>query len=270
MNPMRIQVLSDLHLEAGDWEYVPAEADLIILAGDIADLSMNGEARRQRLFGRISATGIPAVYILGNHEGYADWVPRDELFSRIHRRLPPSIRLLDREAFDCCGHRILGCTLWTDFSLVSGLRHHGIEMDQGGAAHIAGCSITDFRYLCRARRPGEQLKIITPQDMVEWYRADRSWLEQAVTNADRPVIVVTHFLPSPRSIASDFSGSILNPYFATDCEVLMRHPVRLWIHGHTHLSCDYVHQGVRVVCNPRGYAPAHVNPRWDPTLTIRL
>jgi hypothetical protein len=42
----------------------------------------------------------------------------------------------------------------------------------------------------------------------------------------------------------------------------------LWIHGHTHESFDYVVNGTRVVCNPRGYAPRDLNPAFDPGLTV--
>jgi hypothetical protein len=66
-------------------------------------------------------------------------------------------------------------------------------------------------------------------------------------------VVVTHFLPSPDSVHERYRGHPLTPYFATDCRALLRPPVRLWVHGHTHSSCDYTSAGVRVVCNPRGY-----------------
>jgi len=44
----------------------------------------------------------------------------------------------------------------------------------------------------------------------------------------------------------------------------------LWIHGHTHDSFDYVVNGTRVVCNPRGYAPNGVNEnaRFDANLCV--
>ena len=43
---------------------------------------------------------------------------------------------------------------------------------------------------------------------------------------------------------------------------------RLWIHGHTHDSFDYVVNGTRVLCNPRGYAKngANENPLFDANL----
>ena len=39
-------------------------------------------------------------------------------------------------------------------------------------------------------------------------------------------------------------------------------------HGHTHESFDYLVNGTRVVCNPRGYAPMELNPAFDPGLTV--
>jgi hypothetical protein len=46
----------------------------------------------------------------------------------------------------------------------------------------------------------------------------------------------------------------------------------LWVHGHTHDSFDYVVNGTRVVCNPRGYAQYGVNenPRFDPGFVIDI
>lgn len=40
------------------------------------------------------------------------------------------------------------------------------------------------------------------------------------------------------------------------------------IHGHTHESFDYLVNGTRVMCNPRGYAPTELNPAFDPGLTV--
>ena len=67
-------------------------------------------------------------------------------------------------------------------------------------------------------------------------------------------IIVTHHLPSVRSIPVRFSRSPLNPAFALDLEALITvYQPDLWIHGHTHDACDYRLGDTRVVCNPRGY-----------------
>lgn len=85
-----------------------------------------------------------------------------------------------------------------------------------------------------------------------------------------PTILVSHHLPHPRSIHRKYQGSPLNPSFASDLSRLMGSPVALWIHGHTHESCDYFEGGTRVVCNPRGYGPFELNAAFDPILTIEV
>ena len=42
----------------------------------------------------------------------------------------------------------------------------------------------------------------------------------------------------------------------------------LWVHGHTHDSCDYQVGVTRVVCNPRGYEDE--NKRFDPELVVTV
>lgn len=42
----------------------------------------------------------------------------------------------------------------------------------------------------------------------------------------------------------------------------------LWVHGHTHDSCDYELGATRIVCNPRGYEDE--NSAFDPELVVTL
>jgi Icc-related predicted phosphoesterase len=65
-------------------------------------------------------------------------------------------------------------------------------------------------------------------------------------------------------------GDLLNPCFASDLSALLRPPVKLWIHGHTHESMDYDIEGTRVVCNPRGYLPEEPNKRFNPRLVVEV
>jgi Icc-related predicted phosphoesterase len=86
-------------------------------------------------------------------------------------------------------------------------------------------------------------------------------------------IVVTHHLPSYKSVAEEYRSSPLNPFFVCDVERLIREKKpKLWLHGHTHASCDYTidHDDgttTRVACNPFGY-PHERNPDFDPNLVI--
>jgi Icc-related predicted phosphoesterase len=67
-------------------------------------------------------------------------------------------------------------------------------------------------------------------------------------------VVVTHHLPSRKSVHPKYERSPLNSFFLCDVEPLIadRQPA-LWIHGHTHSSSDYQIGATRVVCNPAGY-----------------
>ena len=69
------------------------------------------------------------------------------------------------------------------------------------------------------------------------------------------------------------AGSLLNACFVSDAEHLIDGRLaRLWIHGHTHDSSDYVLNGTRVVCNPRGYVRNGVteNRRFDANFLVEV
>jgi Icc-related predicted phosphoesterase len=97
------------------------------------------------------------------------------------------------------------------------------------------------------------------------------WLEEKLAErVKEPTVVVTHHLPHRRSVHPKYEGDSLNPAFVSNLDHIVRTPVSLWIHGHTHESMDYVVNGTRVVCNPRGYLPGEPNPHFDPALVIEL
>jgi Icc-related predicted phosphoesterase len=89
-------------------------------------------------------------------------------------------------------------------------------------------------------------------------------------------VVVTHHLPHPGSIHPRFADDALTPAFCSDLSELVESSgAVLWVHGHTHESCDYVAGGTRVVCNPKGYGPIrqggrYENMNFDPGLAIEI
>lgn len=58
---MRLHILSDLHLESGSTPPPVADADVIVLAGDIHVGTAGWEWAREHFAPR------PVVYVLGNH-----------------------------------------------------------------------------------------------------------------------------------------------------------------------------------------------------------
>ena len=248
---MKIRVLSDLHLEFAAWIPPAADADVVVLAGDI-HIGVRGLEWAREQF-----PSLPIIYVSGNHEFYGGQLqPVSAALRATALRL--DIHVLDTGELVLDGTRFLGATLWTDFALYgTGPRLLRSMNDARGA-------ISDFRMIRRS--PTEFLR---PEDAREMHLEQAKWLQGRLAGEfDGPTVVVTHFLPLRQSIHPKYEGDEFNPAFASDLAHLVAPPVNLWIHGHTHESFDYVVNGTRVVCNPRGYLPMEPNPAFDPLFVV--
>ena len=248
---MKIRVLSDLHLEFAAWTPPAADADVVVLAGDIHIGSRGLEWARQQF------PSLPIIYVSGNHEFYGGQLQQVSAAVRAAaQRL--DIHVLDTGELVLDGTRFLGATLWTDFAL------YGTGPRLLRSMNDARLAISDFRMIRRS--PTEFLR---PEDAREMHLEQAKWLEGKLAEEfDGPSVVVTHFLPLRQSIHPKYEGDEFNPAFASDLAHLVAPPVNLWIHGHTHESFDYVVNGTRVVCNPRGYLPMEPNPAFDPLFVV--
>ncbi|WP_297505918.1 hypothetical protein [Ferrovum sp.] len=91
---------------------------------------------------------------------------------------------------------------------------------------------------------------------------------------DGKTVVVTHHLPSFKSVAGRFQKSAMSAAFASNLDDLLgSDKACLWVHGHTHDSLDYEVKGMRVICNPQGYILSNSRPEnmdFDPGLVIEV
>jgi len=251
---MIIRVLSDLHLEFQQWIPPKADADMIVLAGDI-DVGIRGVEWARRIF-----PVSPIVYVPGNHEFYGAHM-QDLMEELVVQGRRVGVDVLDASGIVIRGVRFLGATLWTDFAL-QGTNPASIDRAMADAEN----AMNDFRLIRfgggRRFQPADARAIHLAQ--VRWLRT------QLAEEFAGSTVVVTHHLPHRRSIHPKYRGSVLNPSFASDLGDSMGPAVSLWIHGHTHESFDYVANGTRVVCNPRGYFPMELNPAFDPVLRVEV
>jgi predicted phosphodiesterase len=251
-----VNILSDLHLSLGELELPETAADLVILAGDVG--------RPKMATSWALGFAKPVLYVPVNHDLYGDSIAGT--LTQLKRLCTgTNVRVLDGDEAIVGGVRFLGTTLWTDFMLFG-------EGAQRAAAMVeAEGSMRDFSRIRVGELPE---KLFTPADSAALFRIQAAWLESRLAEPfPGPTVVITHHAPSKRSIHPRFADSLLNACFVSDAERLVDGSrASLWIHGHTHDSFDYVLNGTRVVCNPRGYAKNGMNENrsFDPNLAIEI
>ncbi len=253
---MKLNILSDLHLSSGGFERPENDADVVILAGDIA--------RPREAVAWARHFDKPVLYVAGNHEFYGGSL--DGTAAELARLcVGTRIHVLDNAPVVIGPVRFLGSTLWTDFEVFGEGQTKAAAMAEG--QHL----MRDFSRI-RLAEAGDA--IFSPDDSAALFERDARWLDTTLdTPHDGPTVVITHHAPSRKSIHPRFAHSLLSACFVSDAERLLGSSrVQLWIHGHTHDSFDYRVNGTRVVCNPRGYARDGINEnsRFDPDLTIEV
>lgn len=277
---MRIQLLSDLHLERYP-DFYPSFApdiDVLVLAGDIGSYQ-HGSRLDEDDFGltRFSPLrpGAPCPVVLfvpGNHE--FDALEFDATYARLRaicERL--GITWLEREVVTIGPVRFVGTTLWTDFEALA------VQQDD---------LTKQLRMRDKAERAANyylsknttlQLGVpVLAEGIRAMAQACQIWLRAALAVPfDGTTVAVTHFAPSLRSTDPRYG---LTPGTAGFCNALddLFPLVDVWMHGHLHCFNDYVASGskdgqdwaCRVVANPLGYLSKGEQQSFRAQLVIAL
>jgi len=236
---MRLQVISDLHVEfhrdCGATfirDYLkPERTDILVLAGDLGtpatvSVALTALAKHYR--------NSDIVYVPGNHEFYGTSIAEGLQNLRAISNVLPNVHLLDNEMKCIRGLWFIGTTMW--FPRIEGYQ-------------AVRSALNDF-------------KMITGfEDTV--FKRNRAALRFLRWHLNKHAVVVTHHMPTHKSLAERFVGNPANMFFVCDIEKLLvqRRP-KLWIHGHTHASFNYMLGKTQVVCNPLGYAGHSVNQEF--------
>ena len=258
---MKLQLLSDLHLETETFDPDPAPgAEALVLSGDIDSRWVGYE--------RFAGWPVPVIVIAGNHE----FDGRDfdaalaglrELCARL------GFVFLEREAHlltaaDGRRVRVLGSTRWSDFEAFGPA---GRERAERAAAY--------YLRLMATTRDGQPFD--APAVRAEALRC-RSWLEDALARPAQgrwdKTVAITHFAPSLRSADPRYGRQPGTASFCNaDDELIPR--ADLWLHGHLHCRHDYRVERAgrrpsRVVCHPRGLAAKGEAEGHEPCFTVDL
>jgi predicted phosphodiesterase len=258
---MKLQLLSDLHLETESFSPQPAPgAELLVLAGDIDSTWAGYEA--------FVGWPVPVLVVAGNHE--FDGRDVDEALAGLRAlcaRLGFTFLERDEHFFTAADGqrvRILGSTRWSDFDLFGAAQRARAERAAAYFLRLMGST--------RGGRPFDAAAVR------EEALACRAWLENALAVPARGrwqrTLVVTHFGPSLRSADPRYGQQPGTASFCNDDDTLIPR-ADLWLHGHLHCRHDYLvnragQRPARVLCNARGLATKGEDEGHEPLLVVDL
>ena len=269
---MKIQLLSDLHLESHP-HFVPQpapDADVLVLAGDIGSYQAGSALLKQgdadfglRRFSPLHGWPVPVLFVPGNHE--YDALDFDDTHARLRETCERlGLVWLEREQWLWRGVRFVGTTLWSDFDALAQGQPLGPALKARDKAFRAANHYLRKTGTTRHGTPwlaeGVREQALQCQD---WLR------QQLLKHHAGPTVVVTHFAPSLRSADPRYG---LTPGTAGFCNALddLLPAADLWLHGHLHCAIDYQVERCRVRANPLGYASKQEQLRFEPCGVIEL
>jgi Icc-related predicted phosphoesterase len=271
---MKLQIISDLHLEFQDVVIKNAGADILCLAGDvclayhlyrhpISNLPNNAEnghlaARYRKFFDNVSKEFDQVLYVMGNHEHYSgQW---NNTANWLREALDPwsNITLIDDAWLNFGDVRIVGTTLWTD-------------LNKGDP--ITMLSVKDMMndYRATTIKVNGNYHKLRPIDTLHAHQNAMQLIALATETWDGKVVVLGHHAPSKQSIHDRYKHEwIMNGAFCSELDdfILNQPKIKIWCHGHVHNNFDYMIGECRIVCNPHGYPNENTN--FNPSFVIEV
>jgi predicted phosphodiesterase len=292
-NKMKIAIVSDIHLEFGDWYPVnPENADVLILSGDILVATSlkelqndpngfldhaKGHRFREFLI-NCKQNYKHVVYVMGNHEHYhGDFAVSDKVIRKECDDI--GIHFLDKQCVTIDDVTFVGGTLWTDMNKEDELTlyHMTKAMNDFRIVNNGNREVTYKSEVLKDKPVGmtdeewmtipydQRVSMVfktrtakfSPQDAVEDHKKLLDYISTIVEGKhNQKFVVVGHHSPSKTSTKPQYENdTIMNGGYSSDLSefILDRPQIKLWTHGHTHHEFDYMIGTTRIVCNPRGY-----------------
>jgi len=261
---MKFALCSDLHLEFETLELNNTEgADVLVLSGDIClakDLWHKDTERSEiwmKFFTHCSEQFKDVIYIMGNHEHYHGDFAKS--YGQLKEALAelPNIHVMEKEFIHIGDVTFIAGTLWTDMN----------KEDPSTLFGIKGY-MNDYRIIEDSTRPVHfrdsdgnfhtRTSKFSPEQSVEEHKAMLKVIDEVTKdNVTGKFVVVGHHAPSKMSTKPKYQGDVMvNGAYSSDLSdfILDRPMIKVWTHGHTHDTFDYMIGSTRIVCNPRGYA----------------
>lgn len=236
---MRIQYMSDLHLEFKDnLDYIKSNdfdvmGDVLVLAGDTLYLN-NNFMPRMKFWNWASKNFRQVMLIPGNHEFYAfeDVTKRGDSWQCLFRK---NIGYYYNKVVRIDDVDFILTTLW---SMIS-------PEDE----YFVWRGLNDFHQI---KYYGHRLSI---EDYNQEHKKCLSFLKRAVEESTaKHIVVVSHHLPTNAVVAPQHKYSSLNSAFVTELgNYIADSRIDVWIYGHSHTNINTTIGNTRIVSNQLGY-----------------
>jgi len=253
---VNIQIVSDLHLEFREEKFTnlftPA-APILCLLGDICACGTVPDFEIFKKFiNFISKKFEYILHIPGNHEyytagnkniTYADNIPG------IHKKIKEffksfnNIYFLNNDKLNISINNkkyvFIGSTLW------SNVKKDDRNEVQSVMNDYSAIYVPDKKNTSMVRK-------FNIDDMSNIHLKSVKYIKKIISSIkpDETCILLTHHKPVRDKSLSDITSQA----YETDLvDVIIKQPVKLAAHGHTHRKYDKIVNGVRIVSNPKGY-----------------
>jgi hypothetical protein len=246
----KLEYITDIHFDMGA---VPMTIDpkldtILLIAGDTCEINTLKTTGGLANLKRICAAYKQVYAICGNHEFYGNYINTGHDHYRQLTKTIPNFTVLENETVDIGDYRLAAATLWTDF-----------KKEDPEIMHICNRMMNDYVYIFIEDTTGAYgpKKAIKPFYTAALHRDALAFLEAAIEQTHKPLIVMTHHAPLMEHCNDQRYGQgweLINYAYATDLAHLVRNPkIAGWIHGHTHDKKLTWFEGTPVQTHARGY-----------------
>jgi len=230
---LKVQYVSDLHLESGKKPVINKVGDILVLAGDICVVNGYSNILLQFL-DSVCAQFQKVLMVAGNHEYYNSTIKLvDEYLANLQNQYPNFIYMNNKiyKHNDVC---FIGTTLWSNIPE---------KAESAVLSHI-----NDYN----------QIIDFTINDNNKLHTNAVTFLSKAidfVRNGDCIPVIITHHTPLVKGTSHPrYANEITNCAFSTNLYHLLDKINGWWICGHTHYCTKIKYKYCNILLNCHGYS----------------
>ncbi len=253
---MRVKLISDLHLEYEENKnylaenLVPAQGDILILAGDITYIDRIDNDYEKTLFKYFSDNYEKVFYLLGNSEFFG--LSNLKLYDKeVYESIYSNFFIVNNKSIQIENINFIFTTLWTQ------LRPENMM--------IISKSVPDYQMI----RYGEEN--FNPFINNELNQKAINFIETEIAKSDKTNVVITHHAPSQHCANDEYDSTQLGDAFFNDLDdMILNSNIAYWLYGHTHFNKELLIGQTLIISNQMGLAKYKEYLGFNPEFILEL